>query len=618
MSDMMTTGVSALQAFRQALNTVSSNISNSSTPGYSRETTALQTTPSGGVLVQQTNRMTDAILFQRSLGDNASYSRLDTFQQLASQIDGLTSGSTTGLGGPLQNFFTALNGLASDPQSTANRQAVLAAANGLSDQFGSLQSQMSGMESNINDQLTQAVSQINQAASSIADLNNRIALSNGGPQAPNALLDQRDALVKQLASNIGITTVKQDDGSINIFTAGGQALVLGSNTQKLSLVPGDYGTGRQEVAIGDKAINVNSQISGGVVGGLLDARSQLLDPAETALGTLAVTLTQAVNQQNAQGVDQNGAMGANIFAPISGSALPSSRNAGSAGVSVGFADVGQLTNASYRLNYDGSSWHLTDVSSGAAVPMTGAGTAASPFVAAGISLQISGAASAGDSYLVKPTAYAAAQVQVTTQDPAKIAAALPISVSSGLGNTGSTSVAVNAIGNAADPDLRSPVTILFSSPSTYSINGSGSYAYSAGQAISLNGWSITPAGAPAAGDSFQVGPMSANSGDNGNAVLLAGLSSKGVLNGGNTSLSAANTAMVSQIGSIAQLASARSDAAQAIQQQTQKDSDAVSGVNLDEEAADLVRYQQAYQAAAQVISTAQNLFQTLLSAARGT
>ncbi|MGH8506018.1 MAG: flagellar hook-associated protein FlgK [Stenotrophobium sp.] len=617
MSDMMTTGVSALQAFRQALNTVSSNISNSSTPGYSRETTALQTASSGGVLVQQTGRMTDDILFQRSLGDNASYSRLNTFQKLASQIDGLTSGSTTGLSGPLQNFFTAMNGLAADPQSTATRQAVLAAANGLSDQFGSLQSQMSGMEDDINSQLTQAVSQINQAASSIADLNNRIALSNGGPQAPNTLLDQRDALVKQLADNIGITTVKQDDGSINIFTAGGQALVLGSNTQKLSLVPGDYGSGRQEVAIGAKAINVNSQVGGGVVGGLLDARSQLLDPAETALGALAVTLTQSVNQQNAQGVDQNGAMGGNIFAPISGTALASSRNSGSATVGVGFADVSQLGNASYRLNFDGSAWSLTDTSSGAVVPMTGAGTAASPFVAAGIRLQIGGTASAGDNYLIKPTAYAAAQVQVATQDPGKIAAALPVSASSGLGNTGSTSIAVSAIGNAADPNLRTSVTIQFSTPSTYSINGSGSYAYSAGQSISLNGWSVTPAGLPAAGDSFQIGPMSANSGDNGNALLLAELSSKGVLNGGNTSLSAANTAMVSQIGSIAQRASASSDAAQAIQQQTQKDSDAVSGVNLDDEAADLVRYQQAYQAAAQVISTAQNLFQTLLSAARG-
>lgn len=617
MSDMMTTGVSALQAFRQALNTVSSNISNSSTAGYSRETTALQTTPSGGVLVQQTNRLTDGILFQRSLGDNASYSRLNTFQQLATQVDGLMSGSTTGMSGPLQSFFTAMNGLAADPQSTANRQAVLAAANGVADQFGTLQSQLSGMEGDINNRLSQAVSQINQAASSIADLNNRIALSNGGPQAPNALLDQRDALVKQLADNIGITTVKQDDGSINIFTAGGQALVLGTNTQKLSLAPGDYATGRQEVAIGARAVNVNNQISGGVVGGLLDARSQLLDPAETALGSIAVTLTQAVNQQNAQGVDQNGAMGGNLFAPISGTALPSARNSGSANVSVGFADVGQLNNASYKLNFDGSAWSLTDASSGAAVPMTGAGTAASPFIAAGISLQVSGAASAGDNYLIKPTAYAAAQVQVVAQSTTKIAAALPISAASGLGNTGSTSIAVSAINNAADANLRTPVTIQFSSPTTYSINGSGSYAYTVGQSISLNGWSVKPSGTPAAGDNFQISPMSANSGDNGNALLLAGLSNKGVLSGGSTSLSAANTAMVAQIGGIAQLASARSDAAQAIQSQTQKDSDAISGVNLDEEAADLVRFQQAYQAAAQVISTAQNLFQTLLSAARG-
>jgi flagellar hook-associated protein 1 FlgK len=161
------------------------------------------------------------------------------------------------------------------------------------------------------------------------------------------------------------------------------------------------------------------------------------------------------------------------------------------------------------------------------------------------------------------------------------------------------------------------VTIQFTSANTYSVNGSGSFAFTAGAAININGWSATINGAPATGDSFQIKPGAINSADNGNAKLLGALGSKSLLDGGRSSLVAANAALISQTGNTAQQASLRYNAAQAIQAQTTKDHDAVSGVNLDEEAADLVRYQQAYQAAAQIISTAQTAFQALLDAARG-
>ncbi len=539
MTDMISSGVSALQAYSQALNTVSNNIANANTVGYSRQQATLQSSVVGGVQVSQIKRFSDAMIVSRSLNDQSTYSRLDTFQQMASRVDSLLSGTSSGLSSPLQKFFTAVSGVASDPQSTSARQTLLSTAGNLSSQFTALQSQLDGMNGEINAQLTQSVSQINQAAQSIAQLNNSIALAQGSGQSPNDLLDQRDQLVQQISQNVGISTVMQTDGSMNVFTAGGQALVLGGTSQALKLVPNTYGNGDLEVAVGNPSVNINSQISGGVIGGLLDLRSQLIVPTENKLGAIAAGLAQAFNAQHAQGVDQNGQMGANFFAALSGSASAASTNSGTAAVSVGLTDVGQIGTNNYVLRYDGSNWNLSDAVTGATTPMTGSGTAADPFVAAGMSFQVSGSAASGDSFLVQPLSHVAGQMQVAITDPAKIAAAS----ASALGKTGS--------------------------------------------------------------------------GDNGNANLLSGIGDSSVLSGGTVSVNAANIALVSQTGNIAQQVTARRDAAQAIQQQTKSDLDSVSGVNLDEEAADLLRYQQAYQAAAQVVSMARDMFQTLLNATRG-
>lgn len=539
MSNMISSGVSALQAYSQALNVVSNNIANANTVGYSRQSATLTESVTGGVQVSNVKRFTDALTVSRSLSDQTNYSRLDTFSSMASRVDSLLSGTSSGLSSPMQKFFTAVNGVAADPQSTSARQTLLSTASNLSSQFNDIQNQLDSMNGEINSQLTQSVSQINQAAQSIAQLNNSIALAQGSGQSPNDLMDQRDQLVSQIAQNVGITTVMQTDGSMNVFTAGGQALVLGGTAQSLKLVANTYGNGDQEVAIGNPTVNINSQISGGVIGGLLDLRSQLIAPTESKLGAIAAGLAQAFNAQHTQGVDQNGQMGGNFFTALTGSASQANSNTGTANVSVGLTDVGQIGNNNYVMKYDGSNWNLSDAVTGASVPMSGSGTSSDPFVAAGMSFQVSGSAASGDSFLIQPLSDVAGQMQVAITDPAKIAAAS----SSALGTT--------------------------------------------------------------------------KSGNNSNANLLGNIGSTNVLSGGTVSVNAANIALVSQTGNLSQQISTRRDAAQAIQQQSASDLDSTSGVNLDEEAADLLRYQQAYSAAAQVISMAKNMFDALLSATRG-
>lgn len=617
MADLLNIGSSALQAYQQSLNVISNNISNANTVGYSRQSVALTQNVNGGVNVSGVTRLSDALLFNKSLGDSSSASRLSTFQTYASNVDSLLSQSASGLQQPLQQFFTAVNAVTTNPQDTASRQTMLSAAGNLVATFNSLQTQLDSLQDNINTQLGQSVSQINSAATNIAQLNNAIALAQGSGQSPNELLDQRDQLITQISQQIGVSTVKQSDGSISVFTANGQPLVVGATTNALSLVQNSYDPTRMEVAIGRPATNINSQISGGVIGGLLTARTQVLDPTTASLGKIATAISQAVNSQNAQGVDLNGNLGAAIFSSPTPTVLPASGNQGSASISAAITDPNQLNGSNYTLRYDGSQWSLLQSGTNTVVPMSGAGTAASPFTAAGLSFQVSGTPGSGDSYLIEPTQNAAGQIQMVMSDPSRIAAAAAVTPKASAGNTGSGTIAFSAVTNSSDPNLFTPVTIQFSSANTYSINGAGSYGYTAGSAISMNGWSVSISGTPASGDSFSVSKTPKNSGDNSNANLMAGLSTRKLLDGGSNSINSANVSLVSKAGTTSQQATASATAAQSVLTQTQTQMSSTSGVNLDQEAADLLRFQNAYQAAAQVISTGQNLFQSLLTAVRG-
>ena len=626
MSDLLSIGVSGLLAYRKALDTAGHNIANVNTPGYSRQRVELGSRIGGpqgdgyigaGVSSSTVKRLADALITTRLQGDASAYSRAETFSGLASRVDSWLSSTDSGLTKPLQGFYDALSGLSANPGSSAARQSLLSAGQGLASRYNDLQTQFDGLESEINQRLSQTADEVTRYAKQVADLNERIVLAKGqaGGQPPNDLLDQRDSLIKEIASRIGITTTEQDDGGINVFTGSGQALVLGRQANSLTVSDDAYGSGRKELFFSGGQ-NITAQTSGGVIGGLLDFRREVLDPAKSDLGRMAAGLAEAMNEQHAQGMDAKGQMGGDFFADIAGSVYPARANTGNATVSVGLTDAGALTGDDYALSFNGSNWQLTRARDGSSVPLTGSGTAADPLRAEGLSLTLSGTPAAGDRYLLKPTANGAAQLRVAITDTSRIAAASPVRASAGLSNTGSATVGSIGVTDAANADLLSGVSIQFTGPNTYSVNGSGSYSWNAGDSIEVNGWSLKLSGAPAAGDSFSVGANTAGSNDNGNARALAKLSTLGVLDGGRSTLSDSQAALVGRAGASAQQASLQLDAQASVRAQTEAEQASLSGVNLDEEAADLVRFQQAYQAAARVIAVANEVFQTLLDAAR--
>jgi len=621
MADLLNIGSSALYAAMKGLDLTGHNIANVGTDGYSRQRVEQTARPGGsvsrlatgdGVQVTGTQRLNDALLESRLVRDGAEVSRLSTFESLATRADRLLSDADSGLSASLGNFFSGLQKVAADPASTAARQAALGDAESLALRFGSLHGELSAMDAEIDQRLTQAVATINDLAAGVAKLNRSIALAGQRP-SPD-LLDQRQVLVQQIAGQVGVTTLPQEDGSLNVFTSSGQPLVVGERVSPLGTTDDLYRPGRVDITSGNA--RVTGLLGGGVIGGLMDARRNLVDPALEKLGRVAVDLASEVNAVQAQGLTQAGTVGAALFTLPTGEAFAASTNTGSATASVAFGDVSQLEGHDLLLRNNAGTWQITRARSGEVLGFTGTGAAGDPFVVEGVRITLSGVAASGDSFRISPTREGAGGLALTTSDPRHFAAAGRLGSSAALANSGSGRIGAPLVTDPSHAQLTTPASITFVTATSYQIDAGPVTAFAPGDTISANGWSVTLAGAPAAGDSFGIGPTPAGSSDNRNALALAGIAQRALLDGGRNTLAAANTNLVTQVGATALQVGTAKTAAVAVRTQGVAERDAVSGVNLDEEAANLVRYQQAYQAAAQVIATASSLFDTLLAATR--
>lgn len=623
MADTLSVGVSGLRAFQRALDVTSHNIANSTTPGYSRQSVSFGTREperygssylGTGVNIVTIARSYDELLgiqMRDALGTSA---RLDAYASKAQALNNLFADSSTGLSVSLQRFVDAVQGVSNDPSSTAARQVMLSEADGLRQRLQTYDRRLGDLNTEINARITSEVSVINSAAQSIARLNQQIVTSQTAGSAPNDLLDARDQALQELSQHISVSVVKQDDGAWNVFVGNGQSLVLGNNASQLVAQRDLYDPGRMSIAYqsGGSTVDMTSSLSGGALGGVLDFRREMLDPVRNQLGQIAAGLVSAVNTQHREGMDLRGNAGGDLFALGPVGVLPALNNGGSGSLTVQRTDAGALTASDYLFEFDGAAWSARRSDTGAAVALAGSGTALDPFTADGLSIVVGGAPAAGDRYLVKPTAGAVGGLQVLISDPAEIAAAAPIRTSAAGTNTGTATISAGEVLDATDPQLTAPVTIQFTSASTYSVNGAGSFAYTPGSNIDINGWRMAISGAPATGDTFTVGPNTGGTGDNRNMLELSQVLGRGVLGGGTESVNGAVSRFVGNIGVLTNQAQSGADAQQVIVQDVQSSIDSVSGVNLDEEAANILRFQQAYQAAAQMIKVADEVFQSLL------
>lgn len=635
----LSVGVSAINAAQVGLSTAQHNISNASTPGFHRQTISQSTntplyTGAGfigqGVHVSTVQRGYSQYLENQVLSAQTQSNQLSTYYQQIAQIDNMLADPNSGLSPALQDFYAGLNDVSANPASVPARQSMLGGAEALVSRFQRLDERFSEIRNGINSSITTSVGLINSYAAQLAKLNEQVvtAQATGNGQPPNDLLDQRDQLISDLNKEIRVTVVPQSDGSYGVFMGKGQPLVLGQQAYSLSAVVAPDDVSRLD--IGYKANNTtmimqSSLLDGGNLGGLLAFRSETLDPAQNALGRVAIGFAKDFNDQHKLGQDLNGDLGADFFSVAAGRVSGNAGNAGNAAITASVSDVSALTTSDYLLAYDGTNYTLSRQSDGTQWTFA---PAALPYAAAdGFTLDLSsGAPVAGDRWVISPTRNGARDISVLTSDAAKIAAAAPIVTNVNPANSGNGTISAGSVDSPPPPNasLQNNVTIAFVDATHFSVTddttstvlaASVLYDPLAGGSVSYNGWTVQLRGAPAVGDAFTIGPNVDGVADNRNALLLGGLQTKNTLIGGTASYQGAYSQLVSQVGNKSREVDINAKAQASLLTQTTQKQQELSGVNLDEEAANLIRYQQAYQAASKMISISSQLFEDLLAAA---
>ena len=625
MSSVLSTGTSALLAFQRALATTSHNVANLNTPGYSRQKVDFATaTPQNygygdvgnGTRIVDIRRAADQLAISRLLDSGGELARLKQLSGMADRVNALFSDAATNVAGVWSNFFDTVSGLSSNAAGTADRQNMLDGAKALANRFSQLNTHLNNLNGEVNNGLMAGATEVNRLASEIAQINGAIG-TNIANAAPD-LLDRRDQLISQLVGYTGGTAVIQDGGIMNVYTAGGQALVVGTTASKVTTVADPYQPERLQLALQTQGgtITLDPKAVGGQIGGLLEFRDTVLTPAQAELGKLAVGLAETFNSTHRQGVDLYGQMGGDFFNIGTPRVTGNAGNTGTGSITASYGDLGKLEAQNIVLKFDGSNWAASRADTGASVPLTGTGTAADPLIINGVKLVVGGAPAANDRFLLQPTAGVAGSLEMAITDPSRIAAAAAIKGAAALANTGTGKLSGVTVTDAANANLRNPAAIVFTSATTYTIDGGPPQTYTPGQTISANGWSFVLDGVPKNGDTFNITPTPAGSSDNSNATKLSKVESAKAFNAGTVTLGGALGGLTTQVGAAARSAEYSLGAQQVIADQAQAARDEVSGVNLDEEAADMLRLQQAYQAASQLISTADSMFQTILGAVR--
>lgn len=649
-SGLMSIGVRAMNANYVGLQTSGHNIANAGVDGYTRQQVDLQTalgqfTGAGffgkGVDVKTITRVYDQFLTRETMTSRAQAAfdtaRLDRLQQL----EAVFAGGDLGLGQSAGALLNAMVDLASHPQDLASRNVVLGRAGELAARFSSAAQQLDDIQSGVAQELGALVTQVNEIARQIASVNERIAVAQSTGHTPNDLLDLRDRLLSDLSQQVQITTVAADDGSVAVFVGGGQRLVLGSQASQLQVTPDPYDASRVALGILDGATVrplSPALVGGGAIGGLLRFQGEDLVRARTMLGQLGAAIAGSLNSQQALGLDLGvppGA-GAPLFAIGAPQALPAETNArGGSGafvsnVTLTTVDPSLLLASEYDLVNNGSGWQLTRRLDGFTQ------TVVDDQVVDGFRIDLgTPAPAATDRFLLQPVTRAANSMARVLSDPRGIAAASPLTATVGTANTGSATVAsLNVVSPSADPNQTASITFTSGSGAynwelrdrtTNALLSSGTGTWTAGQPIALNGFELNLAGVPATGDAFTVAQTAFPAANNGNALALANLrdamlvgrvgNGAGGLTGG-LNLTDAWAAAMSDIGVRTQGSLTASSISTQVADAAKQAWSSRSGVNLDEEAAKLMFYQQGYQAAAKVLQVAQTLFDTLLDATR--
>ena len=665
-SALMSIGQRAMFANYASMQTTGHNIANAQTPGYSRQTVQLQSsggqqTGAGffgkGVDVVTVQRASDAFLTTQAQVASSMAAMDDARASNLTQLETVFPPGDNGVGAAVGNFMNAFVDLANSPSDSSARQVILSDAAEVADRFSTAGAQLDRLQNGVTSDLRNSVAQVNQMSAQVASLNSDIAALRGTSSAPNDLLDKRDELVKQIGNLVKVSTITADDGTMGVFIAGGQRLVLGAEAQQLVVTPDPANSARSTISISDAGVTHELSpdlLVGGSISGLMKYQNEDLVSARNQLGQMAAAVSERVNQVQGYGIDLSKPAGAGnpVFAVGGPIAVPNAHNsrdasgAFAATVSLKVTDGSQLKASDYALAADpanSGSYVVTRLADGVKFSMAPSGSdftytrqsdgAAMGNSFDGLQISVSGTPASTDTFELEPVGRAAVGMTRVLDDPAGLAAASPMTAVASVTNKGTATVAgLNVVDSSNDPTLTADISFTDASGAySYtltdaggSVAASGTGTWTPGQPIALNGCEINLNGVPAAGDAFKVSKTAHPESNNGNALAMVGLRDEsfvgrdmqvdGSLQDGETATDA-YASVLANVGVRVQSAKTASTISSATAQQADSAVADKSGVNLDEEAGRLIQFQQGYQAAAKVLQVAQTIFDTLLQMA---
>jgi len=662
--------ISGLLANQASISTTSQNIANANVEGYSRQRVSqISRLPQfiggnyngTGVEVGTISRIFELSQQLELQSTTADFHMFDSFLTQAGRVDGLLADSENGINNAIQGFFTALQGVVNDPASIPARQVLVSEAEMMTARFDLVHTQLEAQITEINGSIDSVAKEITALAESIAKLNNQITGAAG--DGPPDLLDRRDAEVLRLSELVAVQTLQQSDGSISVFIGTGQSLVVGalSNSLIAQQDPLDPRATTLSLTAGSSSIEITNSLTGGELGGLLGTVNDIIEPAFNTLGRVAIGIADSFNAQHQLGMDLNNQLGGNFFSDINTAALELSRatnattNTGNLSLSVTIDDPSLLKDSNYELFLSGGNYSLVDANSNQVIA-TFAPPAVVPdtvqIASEGITINfLSGAANNGDSFAIQPTRNFGRDIDVLVTTPEQIAAASPIRGEQLISNIGSGSITALTVSDTSTAQftttpgaLTPPIRIEFdATPGEFSIydmttgvpvllaggitgyvaNQENDMLALAGAPFDTYGYEVTINGDPQPGDSFDINYNLNGSGSNENISILGDLQFANTLDRlapsdpqANSNFQQAFGRIISKVGVETQSAQIKRDAAESLLFQAKERRESTSGVNLDEEAANLIKFQQAYEASAQVINVARSLFQTVIDSIR--
>lgn len=649
MADILKIGMSGLSAYKNAISLTSHNINNANTEGYSRRTVSFTERASSlfgsGVDSTKPERVFDQLTIANMRTSQSAFNKNDAYLNSALQYESFVGNEAVSISRGLTDVFDSLQNVNSNPSSVENRNQYLTNLENIATRMQIINREVESQFESTNRQVGVIADSATSLAKELAQLNSDI--TNPLNAGNIGLADQRDQILQSLSGYVDLTIVPQNDGAINVFIGSGSPLVVGSTANQLTTSQNqdDIRKVNLNMVTSGGVIKLEDNVSGGLIGGIYEYQNDMLEPSLTQINRVAMAISDAYNKQHKLGVDIEGNLGGNILNDINSATAQSNRvvpfgaNIGSADLSVQIDDVNQLNASNYQLQFSSATdYTVTRKSDNANVATGTLGGLPSTVTLDGFTLNFnSGTFSAGDQFTVSPTANGAKDFNVVITNPSKVAIGSPIIGSIGMQNSGSGYIASTSVTDTSTTlfstpgQLSPPLRVEFLSSTQYQlvnatdssvIEGPLTYDPTMNNDIFPTAGSYDPGirvtltGDIDANDVFNIDYSANGLGDNRNGILLGNVHAQGVLENGAYTMSEGFNSFLSDVSLKVHSSQISHESSNLILSNAIEQRDSVSGVNIEEEAINLMRYEQAFQANAQVIEVGNTLLDILLGLGR--